>query len=191
MSAQDPLADHVHVIFALDDGFELRFRDPRRFGLIEATDALELEEHPLFQHLGVEPLDDAFDAEFAHRVSRGRRRPLKTFIMDARIVVGVGNIYASEVLFRARLHPFRAAGRTSRATMERLVAAIKTVLSEALRDGGTTIEDFRDGSGRKGGHQNVLRVYGREGQPCIVCEAKIRRRFQTGRSTYYCPRCQR
>ena len=185
-----PPEPHEHVRFGLDSGEALRFRDPRRFGLVLAlaTEVLDSDRH--FVHLGVEPLD-GLDGDALWRASRGRRAPVKAFLMDARIVVGVGNIYASEALFRAGVHPKRAAGRISRARWRLLSEAVVAVLNQAVEEGGTTLSDFADGDGTPGYFQVSLAVYGREGGPCPSCGLAVRRIVQSNRSTFYCPRCQR
>ncbi len=182
---------HEHVSFALDDGQKLRFRDPRRFGLVLSlpTDRLHADRH--FAHLGVEPLGDGFDGDALARAAAGRRGPVKSFLMNAGIVVGVGNIYASEALHRARIHPGRSVSRISAVRWERLAAATRAVLERAIEEGGTTLNDFTDGDGEAGYFQVSLTVYGREGEPCPRCGRSIRRLVQTGRSTFYCPGCQR
>ncbi len=186
-----PRPSHVHVTFGLSGGLELRFRDPRRFGLVDAVTTPELERDRRFAHLGVEPLSEAFDGRSFHERCRGVRRPIKNYLMDARQVVGVGNIYASEALFLAGIHPRRAAGSLSRKRWERLVASVKEVLDAAIEAGGTTLNDFQSGTGDAGYFQVQLRVYGREGEACLQCRSKVRRLVLAGRSTYLCGRCQR
>jgi formamidopyrimidine-DNA glycosylase len=189
--AATPSARHEHVVFSLDDGQELRFRDPRRFGVVEATTVSALATDRRLSELGVEPLSRACSAKYLYERSRGLRRPVKNFLMDARVLVGVGNIYANEALFLARIHPLRAAGRSGLARWERLTAAVKQVLRDAIRQGGTTLNDFRSGTGEEGYFQVFLRVYQREGEGCPECERPIRKTVLAGRSTFYCPSCQR
>ena len=187
-----PLGDHEHLGFELASGRRLRFRDPRRFGLafVAPTDGLDRDRH--FRHLGVEPLSAGFDGGRLADLARGRTAPVKSFLMDARVVVGVGNIYASEALFRARIHPRRSVARIARPRFERLAAAVREVLGEAIEQGGTTLNDFADGEGNSGYFQVSLDVYDREGAPCPTgCGASVRRVVISNRSTYYCPRCQR
>lgn len=186
-----PLDKHDHVIFALDNGFELRFRDPRRFGSVAAVEAEHLAEHESLKHLGVEPLSEAFTPDYLFRRSRRSKKPVKNLLMDQQIVVGVGNIYASESLFLAGVHPLCAAGRLSRRRFEKIHAAIQQVLQEAITAGGTTISDFRDSGGGSGYFQTKLRAYGRAGAPCLTCRTPIRSQVLAGRSTFYCPKCQR
>ena len=180
--------DHIEITFAGDR--RLRFHDPRRFGLmIWAPPAIE--DHALIAHLGPEPWDDAFDADYLHRGARQRRAAVKNYIMDGRIVVGVGNIYASEALYRAQVHPKRAAGRVSRERYRRIVAAIRDVLAEAIEVGGTTLRDFVNSDGEPGYFRLRLNVYGRGGEPCPGCGGAIRQAVIGQRSSFYCPRCQR
>ena len=187
----EPVAAHEHVAFGLDDSHRLRLVDPRRFGqvLVIATAGLERDRH--FAHLGIEPLSEGFDGAHLARAARGRRGPMKSFLMDARVVVGVGNIYASEALWRARVHPRRSVARVSPKTWERLASAVKSVLGAAIEEGGTTLADFLDGDGNAGYFQVSLDAYGREGAPCRRCGREIRRLVQSNRSTFYCPGCQR
>jgi len=184
-----PAGVHDHVDIDLDSGKSLRFRDPRRFG------SLHWSKHPL-QHkllksLGPEPLDDEFDGEYLWSKSRGRRVSIKQFIMNAHVVVGVGNIYASEALYLAGISPRRAAGRVARVRYEVLAAAIKNVLASAIKAGGTTLRDFYGGDGEAGYFQQQLEVYGRDGKMCRRCDTPITAIVQGQRSTYYCKQCQR
>lgn len=190
-SVDEPREKHVHVCFQMPDGKELRFRDPRRFGMVDVLSGAELEVDSRMVSLGPEPLSEAFTAEYLRQKAAGRQAPVKNFLMDARIVVGVGNIYANESLFRAQVHPKRAAGRLGRKSWERLAGCVRQVLRDAIRQGGTTLNDFADGDGNAGYFQVSLDVYDCEGEPCNVCDAPIRRIVLGGRSTYYCPRCQR
>lgn len=187
-AAREP---HEHLAFHLDCGEKLRFRDPRRFGLVLALPTGRVERDPHFAQLGVEPLGDEFSGETLERLSAGRRGPVKSFLMDGRLVVGVGNIYASESLHRAGIHPERSVARISRARWDALAGAIVEVLESAIVEGGTTLNDFTNGLGEEGYFQVSLRVYDRAGEPCPRCGATIRRRVHAGRSTYFCPRCQR
>jgi formamidopyrimidine-DNA glycosylase len=187
---------HEHVVLHLASGRALRFRDPRRFGLLRVVPTDRLARDPHLAGLGVEPLAippaaaDLAGAALA-RAARGRRGPVKSFLMDASAVVGVGNIYATESLFRAGIHPLRSVARLSPARWERLAEAVVAVLRQAIAQGGTTLNDFADGEGRSGYFQVSLSAYGREGEPCLACGAPIRRIVQSGRSTYYCAQCQR
>jgi formamidopyrimidine-DNA glycosylase len=182
---------HEHVAFHLDRGEKLRFRDPRRFGLVLALPTGALDRDPHFAPLGVEPLGGAFTGEVLERLASGRRGPVKSFLMDGRLVVGVGNIYASESLHRAAIHPERSVARISGPRWDLLARAVVEVLESAIVEGGTTLNDFTNGLGEEGYFQVALRVYDRAGEPCPRCGGVIRRRVQAGRATYYCPRCQR
>ncbi|MGH8496499.1 MAG: bifunctional DNA-formamidopyrimidine glycosylase/DNA-(apurinic or apyrimidinic site) lyase [Gammaproteobacteria bacterium] len=185
-----PPGPHDHVDIAFDTGRSLRFTDPRRFGSLLWTRGDPLA-HALLAHLGPEPLEPTFDGGWLHDRAHGRRLAVKPFLMDSRNVVGVGNIYASEALFRAGIHPQRAAGRISRLRMDRLAGAVKEVLRDALRAGGTTLRDYSNGDGAPGYFAQDLRVYGRDGEPCLRCGGSVRAVVLGQRSTYYCPRCQR
>lgn len=187
---EHPRGAHEHVELLLADGRALRLNDPRRFGAVLWTDGDPLA-HPLLASLGPEPLSEAFNAEDFHRASRGRRCTIKGFIMDGRQLVGVGNIYASEALFHAGIHPLRAAGSLSRPRCAALVEAIKRVLQAAIEQGGTTLRDFTDGHGQPGYFAQALQVYGRAGESCPRCAGTIRNKTIAQRASYYCPRCQR
>ena len=188
---------HEHLAFTLDAqgttgrSEKLRFRDPRRFGLVFSAETAALERDRHFAHLGVEPLSKEFSARGLAERAAGRKAPIKSFLMDARNVVGVGNIYVCEALFRARVHPFRAAGRIALPRWQALAGAVVEVLSSAIEQGGTTLNDFADAGGNPGYFRVDLEVYGREGEPCSRCSRPIRRRVLSNRSTFYCPGCQR
>ncbi|MFW2404195.1 MAG: bifunctional DNA-formamidopyrimidine glycosylase/DNA-(apurinic or apyrimidinic site) lyase [Gammaproteobacteria bacterium] len=180
---------HDHVDIRVDSGDILRFNDPRRFGCMLWT-AEPAEEHPLLAALGPEPLGSEFDGRYLHASARGRRVAIKQHIMNANVVVGVGNIYASESLFRAGIHPKRAAGRVSLARMENLTSSIRDVLDESIRFGGTTLRDFYSGEGKPGYFRHELRVYGRTKEPCVKCGEPVRQVVLGQRSTFYCVNCQ-
>jgi formamidopyrimidine-DNA glycosylase len=184
-----PAGVHDHFDFELASGKALRFRDPRRFGSLHWT--REPHSHRLLRHLGPEPLDDSFTGEHLWRTSRGRRVAVKPFIMNAAVVVGVGNIYASEALFIAGIHPRRAAGRIARRRYDSLAGAIKSVLAKAIRAGGTTLRDFYGGDGQAGYFRHQLEVYGRNDEPCSRCGQPVSVIVLGQRSTYYCKGCQR
>jgi formamidopyrimidine-DNA glycosylase len=188
-----PRQRHEHVLWELDDGVSWRFADPRRFGAILAERLPAPGADPAcLGHLGPEPLSDDFTAAFLYRTSRGCRGPIKLWLMDNARVVGVGNIYASEALYRAGIRPTRPAGSLSRPRCARLVAAVREVLAEAIAAGGTTIIDFKTVDGSEGRFIRELAVYDRAGEPCRRCTGgPIRRLVQGGRSTYFCPTCQR
>jgi formamidopyrimidine-DNA glycosylase len=189
--AAAPAEPHEHVSFRLRSGRRLRLRDPRRFGLVLALPTAALPDDPHFVNLGVEPLDRGFSGALLRGLAAGRRGPVKSFLMDARIVVGIGNIYATETLFGARVHPARSVARIAPPTWDRLARSAVAVLRQAIASGGTTLNDFADGEGRGGYFQVSLAVYGREGEPCPRCGRLVRRLVQAGRSTYFCPSCQR
>jgi formamidopyrimidine-DNA glycosylase len=180
---------HDHVDIVLDSGRCLRFNDPRRFGSMHFIRG-DPATHPLLRNLGPEPLAGEFDAAYLYRRTRGRRVAVKTLIMNSAVVAGVGNIYANEALFRARLSPRRAAGRLTRADIARLVTAIRRVLAAAIRAGGTTLRDYVSADGSPGYFRQKLFVYERDGSPCRVCRTPIRRSPQGQRATYWCPSCQ-
>lgn len=191
LSPSQPLDKHDHVIFTLDNGLQLRFRDPRRFGVIATVETANVEEHKLLAHLGIEPLSENFTPAYLFKRSRKSKKPVKNFIMDQQVLVGVGNIYASEALFLAGIYPMRAAGRISLARWQKLHTTIQQVLQEALALGGTTIDDFRNSDGSSGYFQQKLRAYGRKGEPCVNCQTPIRTEVLGGRSTFYCSKCQK
>jgi formamidopyrimidine-DNA glycosylase len=184
-----PPRRHDHVDIELGNGHCLRLNDPRRFGAVLWTED-PAEQHPLLRYLGPEPLADGFSASYLHGMAEGRRTTIKSFLMDNRVVVGVGNIYANEALFMARVHPLRAAGRVARSRYIRLIGAIQAVLSEAIDRGGTTLRDFRGSEGKPGYFQQYLQVYGRNGQPCPRCGKPVRFIRVGQRATYYCAACQ-
>jgi formamidopyrimidine-DNA glycosylase len=183
-----PAAVHEHVEFQLANGQSLKFRDPRRFGALLYCDQDPLQ-HRLLRALGPEPLADEFDADYLYARCRGRSAAIKTLIMNSHIVVGVGNIYASEALYRAGIHPTRAAGRIGRARIARLVDAIRATLGAAIEQGGTTLRDFTQSDGKPGYFRHALQVYANKGQ-CPACGKTIRHLVQGQRSSYYCPGCQ-
>lgn len=180
---------HDHVDIALDSGRVLRFTDPRRFGCLlwQPVDTV----HPLLQGLGPEPLSDDFSGDYLYARAHGRQAPVKTFVMDQAVVVGVGNIYAAESLFLAGIAPERAAGRISRARYQRLADAVRSILGAAITCGGTTLRDFLAPDGLPGYFEQELRVYGREGQPCTVCGKRLQGSRLGNRATVWCPHCQR
>ena len=181
---------HDHWDITLDSGAVLRFHDPRRFGSAHWTEG-DPHEHKLLAHLAPEPLSAAFDAEYLFRATRKRSVAIKQFIMNSQRVVGVGNIYASEALFRARISPRRAARRLTRAQAAALTQAIRAVLAEAIDIGGTTLRDYVNADGIPGYFQQKLFVYERGGHPCRVCKAPVKQFVQGQRSTYWCAVCQR
>jgi formamidopyrimidine-DNA glycosylase len=190
VAAGAPHLPHDHVEIALESGRCLRFNDPRRFGSLHFV-AGDPAAHPLLRHLGVEPLSRSFSAAYLYAQTRRRRIAVKQLLMNQHLVVGVGNIYASEALFRARVLPARAAGRLRHADCARIVAGVRAVLRAALRAGGTTLRDYVGTDGAPGYFSQKLYVYDREGLPCRRCRTPIRRRVQGQRATYWCPHCQR
>jgi formamidopyrimidine-DNA glycosylase len=190
LPADAPLRKHDHVDLVLASGRCLRLNDSRRFGALLWT--LEPpDRHPLLEPLGPEPLGDAFTGAYLHQRAQGRVPAIKTFIMNSHVVVGVGNIYANEALFAAGIGPLRPAGQMTPAECDRLAEAIRGILDEAIRQGGTTLRDFVGGEGEPGYFQQCLRVYDRYALPCPACGEPIQRCRIGQRATYYCPRCQR
>lgn len=181
---------HDHVDIVLDSGLCVRFNDPRRFGSLLWTTEDPLE-HPLLSALAPEPLSAEFDGEYLARAAKGRRVAIKLLIMNSQVVVGVGNIYASEALFRAGIRPRRPANRITRAEFDALAKAIKEVLRAAIKEGGTTLRDYINPEGMPGYFRQKLFVYERTKQPCRKCRTPIRQLVQGQRSTYFCPQCQK
>jgi len=181
---------HDHVDIVLDNGDCLRLRDPRRFGCLLWTRD-DPQKHKLLRDLGPEPLAADFSGDYLFKKSRGRQRAIRDFLLDSQVLAGVGNIYANEALFAAGLRPARAAGRINRDQYARLAGAIRDTLNRALKAGGTTLRDFRNGRGEPGYFQLSLKVYGRAGEPCLVCGTPIRAKRLGQRSAFFCPKCQR
>jgi formamidopyrimidine-DNA glycosylase len=190
IKVETPPKTHDHWDIRLDSGWVLRYHDPRRFGSLHWTEA-DPALHPLLERLAPEPLSDDFDALYLHRVTRRRSLAIKHLIMNSRLVVGVGNIYASEALFRARIAPRRAARRITRKEAAALALAIKEVLNEAITIGGTTLRDYVDADGAPGYFRQKLFVYERAGAACRVCRSVVKHFVQGQRSTYWCSTCQR
>jgi formamidopyrimidine-DNA glycosylase len=192
-------AKHDHLVFFLSGGAVVTFNDARRFGYMTLIAAADLARNPYLRALGVEPLGAGLSPAYLARRAFGKKVALKTLLMDQRIVAGLGNIYACEALFRAGLDPFkpasRLAGKTGAPTLlaERLIAAIKAVLGDAIKAGGSTLRDYKQADGQIGGFQHYFQIYGREGEPCArpSCRGTVRRKTQGGRSTFHCPVCQR
>ena len=191
--APDPDPKHAHIVFETEAGDRVTYYDPRRFGYMALVDTAAFDRHPWFAGLGPEPLSDAFDAAHLKAAFAGRRQGPKTLLLDQRIVAGLGNIYVCEALNRARISPFKPAGRISAPRVAALVPEIKAVLAEAIRAGGSTLRDYAQADGALGYFQHSFRTYDREGQPCCNagCRGVIARRVQAGRSTFYCPVCQK
>jgi len=184
-----PALKHDHIDLTLHSGVILRFNDPRRFGCWLWSDSTAT--HPLIASLGPEPLSPEFSGRMLFGLSRNKNTPVKSFIMDSHVVVGVGNIYANEALFKAGIHPRRKAGRISLDRYQRLAEAIRKTLSAAILMGGTTLRDFVNSDGKPGYFAQSLLVYGRAGEPCTECETPLKEIRISGRSTVYCTRCQR
>lgn len=187
-----PPEKHDHFDLQLSNGITLRYRDPRRFGaLLWTTDPIE--QHPLITSLGIEPVGDTTADQISvhlYRQSRNRKVSIKAFLMDQKIITGVGNIYACESLFLSGIHPKRGCGRISKIRYQQLAIAIQNRLNESIQQGGTTLQDFRNSEGEPGYFQQSLTVYGREREPCRTCNTPIKRINQNQRSTWYCPQCQ-
>jgi len=181
---------HDHVRLRLSDGSELVLNDPRRFGLLLLVSPGEIEDLPELRHLGDDPLQGDIRADRFAAALRRSRRPIKNLLLDQTVLAGMGNIYANEALFRSRIRPTRRAFRVRVAEAEDLLRAIRQVLREAVDLGGSSIADYRDGNGRPGYFQLRLQAYDRAGKPCVHCGATIRRVVQSGRSSFYCPKCQ-
>lgn len=189
VDADTPAQKHEHVDLMLSNGKLLRYKDPRRFGCVLWVEGDPLQ-HQLLSNLGPEPLSEAFNGAYLQQKAINKQLAVKNFIMDSQIVVGVGNIYASESLFWAGIHPKRQAGRIALARYQRLADSIKHVLQAAIQQGGTTLRDFYNGEGKPGYFQQSLCVYGRAGRPCPTCQTPIKQITIGQRSSYYCPNCQ-
>jgi len=185
------LGKHDHLLIETDEGRRVHLRDPRRFGSVDLVPTGELADWPAFKALGPEPLGGTIDGKFLKDRFAGRTAAVKLLLLDQRVVAGLGNIYVCEALFRARIDPRKAAGKVSRAKLDALAEAIPAVLEDAIRAGGSTLRDFAAPNGELGYFSKQFDVYDREGQKCQGCEGKVRRIVQGGRSTFYCPACQR
>lgn len=190
LSDSERLVPHAHLDLILANQLILRYIDPRRFGAILWTDEGPLE-HPLLKNLGVEPLSEIFTGDFLWRRAKNRLVPIKSLIMNAKIIVGIGNIYAAEALFLARIHPTIPAGSLSPEQCQTLVDSIQQVLQQAIKQGGTTLKDFVDSEGKPGYFSQQLNVYGRAGLPCVRCGAELKALRLAQRSTVFCSGCQK
>ncbi|WP_299733419.1 bifunctional DNA-formamidopyrimidine glycosylase/DNA-(apurinic or apyrimidinic site) lyase [uncultured Endozoicomonas sp.] len=190
MTEDAPVGKHDHIDIIFTNGQKLRYTDPRRFGAVLWTEA-PIYEHKLLSHLGPEPLDGEFTAQRLFLLSRKKSQAVKTFIMDNKVVVGVGNIYASEALFKAGIRPDTPCGKVSKQRYERLTDAIIETLAKAIEQGGTTLKDFVGGDGKPGYFKQELAVYGRAGQPCLNCGKPIQEIKLGNRSSCFCSKCQR
>lgn len=184
---------HDHVVFHMDNGARVTFNDPRRFGAMDLLETATAESHKLLASIGPEPLGNAFDEAYLVAALAGKASPIKTALLDQRIVAGLGNIYVCEVLYRAGLSPKRKAGKIAKTRVAALVPIIRQVLNEAIEAGGSSLKDFRQADGDLGYFQHSFDVYGREGEPCRTadCANTVARAVQSGRSSFYCPTCQR
>ncbi len=186
-----PLDKHDHVIFTTEAGTEVRFNDARRFGIMDLVAAEDLAAHPLLRELGPEPLGNDFNGPGLAAALAGKRTPIKAALLDQRVVAGLGNIYVCEALYFAGISPRRQAYTVQGNRAEKLAAAVRRVLTRAIEAGGSSLRDYVQADGELGYFQHEWAVYGREGAPCKTCGAPIKRLVQSGRSTFYCPRCQR
>lgn len=188
--AMDGLAKHTHLVFSLSGERELRYADQRKFGTIDLVSQTEMNKLKGLSELGMEPLSPDFTAERLAAVLQNKKRPIKNLLLDQTIVAGIGNIYADEILFEAGIHPEKPAGELSPEEISALWEAVPKMLNLGIQHRGTSIRNYVDGAGQQGGFQNLLRVYGRQGEPCRRCGATIRRTKVSGRGTYFCPGCQ-
>ncbi|MGQ0286831.1 bifunctional DNA-formamidopyrimidine glycosylase/DNA-(apurinic or apyrimidinic site) lyase [Pasteurellaceae bacterium 22721_9_1] len=188
VTAQDPIEKHDHLDIVMSNGKIMRYNDPRRFGAWLWTD--DIAHFPLFAKLGPEPLSEDFNTDYLFKKSRKKSTALKTFLMDNAVVVGVGNIYANEVLFQCKLHPLKKAGSINTIEAELLVTTIKKELQRAIHQGGTTLKDFVQPDGKPGYFAQELQIYGKVDQPCINCGEKIKSLIIGQRNSFYCPNCQ-
>lgn len=182
---------HDHCLLRFSNGADVVFNDPRRFGILEVVKKGTEFDHPSLKFLGPEPLEDGFDAEYVFQSTRGKRTPIKSWLMDQRRVVGVGNIYACEALFRAKVRPQRLASRLKRNEAQALIKGVQSVLKQAIAKGGTTFRDFKQAGGGEGEFYAKLAVYDRKGKPCRRCKTSIQHFVIAGRSTYWCKVCQK
>jgi formamidopyrimidine-DNA glycosylase len=189
--AQSPKAKHDHLCFALGNGTEMRFNDVRRFGSVQVFGPNEPEKEKFFAALGPEPFSDEFSGGYLKKLAKGRKRPVKNFLMDGRVVAGIGNIYASEILFAAGISPLKEISAIPLPLWEKIIAASRKILQQAIEAGGSSVSDFVNSSGEKGYFQLSLNVYGRSGKECRQCGKKIMKEVQAGRATFYCPGCQK
>lgn len=192
-NAQTLAAKHDHVVLTLEDGATVTFNDPRRFGAMDLAPTAAVEDHHLLARLGPEPLGNAFHADYLKGVLNGKKTPIKSALLDQRLVAGLGNIYVCEALWRSGISPLRLAGRIGGERIGALLRSIRETLDDAIAAGGSSLRDYRQADGELGYFQHSFRVYDREGDPCCraECDGVIRRVVQSGRSTFYCPRCQR
>ena len=184
------IAKHDHFVMKFTDML-LVFNDPRRFGLVDLCLFSELDINKNFVHLGLEPFANNFNKEYLKEKFKNKKSPIKTVMMDSKIVVGIGNIYASEILFRCNINPILPANKLSKPKLDLLVQKIQEVLDEAIKKGGSTLRDYVQADGNKGQFQDQFKVYGKEGNGCHICKSSILKIVQAGRATFYCPKCQK
>ena len=182
---------HDHVVFETDAPARIVFTDHRRFGLMTLVDTAALDDDKLFKGLGIEPLSREFDAAWLARVLTGKKTPIKSALLDQRVIAGLGNIYVCEALFRARVSPKRLAGKVRTSAVAALAEAVKAVLKDAIAAGGSSLRDYKKADGNLGDFQHHFAVYGREGEVCPACGGSVKRIVQAGRSTFWCPKCQK
>lgn len=188
---EDPMNRFIHIIFFLDNGLMLALSDLRKFARIELLTKEELDNLKDIQELGLDPLDKNFTLKKFQEIIKGQKRKIKQVLMDQKLISGIGNIYSDEILFRARVHPFKPANKLNPNEIKEIYANIKSVLKRAIKLGGESISDYRRPDGSKGNFDKERKVYRREGQPCYVCGTKIERKKIGSRSTYFCPKCQK
>ncbi|MBI2986932.1 MAG: bifunctional DNA-formamidopyrimidine glycosylase/DNA-(apurinic or apyrimidinic site) lyase [Deltaproteobacteria bacterium] len=191
VGAERPREKHDHIIVSLDTGRELRYHDPRRFGLSLVVPGAKLETLPQLGNLGLEPFDRQFDGDYLYSATRNSRRRIRNLLIDQKVVAGLGNIYANEILFHAGVRPTTRSSKLGRRRIEQIATVTPRLLREAIRWCGTSFSDYRDAEDRLGEFQNHLRVYDREGQKCRVCSSTIKRVAIGNRSAFYCPTCQK
>lgn len=187
------LIKHDHVVLDMENGVRITFNDPRRFGMMDLCTTEKLDEYRLFVDMGPEPLGNSFDAEYLKAKLKGRKLPIKSALLDQKTVVGLGNIYVCEALWRAKITPTLLAGKITARKLQELAPTIRDILSEAIDAGGSSLKDYRQADRELGYFQHSFAVYGREGEPCKTegCGRNITRIIQSGRSTFYCPKCQK
>jgi formamidopyrimidine-DNA glycosylase len=190
VSPDVPKKKHDHIIVTLDNGQECRYHDPRRFGLSIVVPDARLGDSPHFEHLGLDPFDRRFDADYLYSFTRKSTRRVRDLLLDQQVVAGIGNIYANEILSRVGVRPTARANRLTRAKVAEIASTIRTVLDDAIRWCGTSFSDYRDADDQFGEFQNHLRVYDRGGEACRICSGKIKRIAMGNRSAFYCPSCQ-
>jgi len=186
----EPVDKHTHIVFSLSGDRELRYADQRKFGILELVHKEEVHRLKGLKELGLEPFSTDFTVDWLAAMLRDKKRPIKNLLLDQTVVAGIGNIYADEILFEAGIHPEKPAGALTEREIAALWQAVPRMLELGIQHRGTSIRNYVDGAGQRGGFQNLLRVYGREGEPCCRCGAAITRIKVAGRGTYFCPRCQ-